>query len=197
MSASYDALDALYDRANLTGHFSQYIGYLNPLTAVGEHNGNHDVCHELWIGIRRRTRENKCADLLAIYHFGQVELFSRPGRAKEVVLPSTTSQVGHSDLEQTVFIEVVEFPEHLKKRGKSWVRAAVWLELFDFDAFIRSQIAKFALNEGTESSRGVTDRELQNPRGWGRIRIRAGLKNGSLATGRKERGLRGKEVEGN
>ena len=26
---------------------------------------------------------------------------------------------------------------------------------------------------------------------------RAGLKNGSLATGRKERGLRGKEVEGN
>ena len=27
--------------------------------------------------------------------------------------------------------------------------------------------------------------------------IRVGLKNGSLATGRKERGLRGKEVEGN
>ena len=29
------------------------------------------------------------------------------------------------------------------------------------------------------------------------VQTRAGLKNGSLATGRKERGLRGKEVEGN
>ena len=38
---------------------------------------------------------------------------------------------------------------------------------------------------------------LRKPDGVLAVNIRAGLKNGSLATGRKERGLRGKEVEGN
>ena len=175
MSASEDTLQVLYDRANLTGHFSQYIGHFSPLVGVSHWrmpDGDDNVCHELWIGIRRRTWEMERADLIAGYHFGQVNLFSKsvPNSAVIPVFPSETAHLGHGDMEQPVFVKVVEFPEHPKNRRKSWVRALVRLEPFDYAEFARSQLAEFG-NSTLEDGRFVRDRERPFSRTWGRIRL--------------------------
>ena len=172
----YDTLDALYDRANLTGHFHEYIGHLSPLTAIEgrKRNGDVDICHELWIGIRRWTRVMERDDLLAVFHFGSVNFVSRPGRAT-VLIPSEASQVGHGNVEQTVFVEVIKFPEHLEKRPKSWVRAVVRLEPFDYTEFMAAQLAKLP-NDFSE--RGIFSGDWKGPLSRFRGRIRLSTENG-------------------
>ena len=177
----YDTLDALYDRANLNGHFSEYIGHLSPLTAIEGRKcaGDKDVCHELWIGIRRWPRVMERNDLLAVYHFGSVNFFSRPGRTS-VLIPSEVSQVGQGHVEQTVFVEVVKFPENLKDRGKAWVRAVVRLEPFDYTEFMAAQIAKLPDNF---SERGPFSTDWEKPLSRFRGRIRLSTENGQGVDG--------------
>ena len=172
MKYSHNTLKVLCDRANLTGHFSEYIGHLSPLVGAADRrmrDGYGNVCHELWIGIRRWTRINERADLLAVYHFGQVMNHSRGGRTA-VVIPSKASDLGHGKMEQAVFVKVVEFPEHPEKRRKSWVRAVVRLEPFDYAEFMRCQLAMFT-DKVLEGAELATDREGPLSRTWGRIHL--------------------------
>ena len=169
MLASCDRLHAGYDSANLTGNFWQHIGELQPLVAdlKGIRNRHNNMCLEFRIGARARTTEHHSSDFCAVLHFACIKDdpigFKRKNSAIAVqdFERTDTAKIGDGDIEESVFINVVEFPEEEEQRREYMVRALVRLEPFDFIQHTRSQIAKSAGRGFSKRLRIATDGEIQ------------------------------------
>ena len=166
---SHTAGNALDHRANLTHHFWEHIGELQPLVAdlKGIRNRHNNTCLEFRIGVRARTIEHKSSDFCAVLHFAcrkdEPLGFKRKNNAFAVRDFERTdiANVGDGDIEESVFINVVEFPEEAEQRREYRVRALVRLEPFDFIQHTRSQIAKSAGRGFSKRLRIATDGEIQ------------------------------------
>ena len=142
------------------------IGHINVGGALQmtEHNeqGDRPFVH---LHIRRRTIENECRDLCAIFYVA-IGVFESEGSIGSIVpkikvnLPS--SNCGESYLEQLVFVSVGEVPEQGEYGRELFMRSVVRLHSLDCCPHIKAQCTNSSLNIGTvESDVVIADRELQ------------------------------------
>jgi hypothetical protein len=88
---------------------------------------------------RRGTVKNERNDFCAIFEWPEVNLEFVERPLGDVISDACSIERTDSNLEQTVFVNVVKFPEHPEQRREFWMRAIVRLYRLDRCPHVKTQ----------------------------------------------------------
>jgi hypothetical protein len=100
--------------------------------AGGVRHDNHEVTDKCAAHILRRgLLENKSSDLCAVFEFSLADQEFKVGSGGDFMREASLPETAESNLQQSVLVNVIQFPEQPEKRREFWVRAIVRLYSLD------------------------------------------------------------------
>lgn len=120
--------------------------------------------------------EDERNDLCAIFEWGLVDGDLEFGPGGNLMTEARLVETANRNLEQSVFVNVIEFPEHPEKRREFWVRAIVRLYRLDSCPHGQTKLLNSALGFLKLTS---TTRQRESEPLCSRRRALSGLMNGN------------------